>query len=153
MVPDTSEAYRANSRKFILEELRLIHPVLRWAVDHSPAGLWYPITEVARRYYQSSKQVSCQLRRLSDVIRDERVEVIDLLKVDTEGAEEEVLAGIDDEHWPRIRQAVVEVHRGPQSLASMEALLQSRGFSTCSQPVVPGVDHLHVVYARRGSPS
>ncbi len=108
-----------------------------------------PLCELLRRHYQASQQVTCQLRRLSDVIREEQLQVIDLLKVDTEGAEEDVLAGIDEEHWPLIRQAVVEVHQGPTSRDRMEAFLRNRGFQTVSEPVVPGVEHLHVVYATR----
>lgn len=151
MFPDLSADYKRNSRQFVLEEMRLVHPLLRWAVDVTPGWLWYPLTESLRRYYQSSKMVACQLRKLSDVIREEQVETIDLLKVDTEGAEEDVLAGIDAEHWPIIRQAVVEVHHGQESLVRMERLLQSHGFHTVSEPVVPGVEHLYVVYARRNA--
>ena len=149
MFPDQSADYKRNSRKFVLEEMRLFHPALRWAVDVTPNWFWFPVTESLRAYYQSTKTVTCQLRKLSDVIRDEQIEVIDLLKVDTEGAEEDVLAGIDDQHWPRIRQAVVEVHHGHASRIRMEELLQHHGFHTVSEPVIPGVEHLHVVYARR----
>lgn len=149
MFPDHSADYKKNSRQFVLEELRQFHTLLRTVIDVTPAWLWYPLTETLRAYYQSTKQVVCQLMRLSDVIRDQQIKVINLLKVDTEGAEEDVLAGIDDEHWPVIQQAVVEVHHGRESLARMEQLLQSRGFQTASEPVVPGVEHLFVVYARR----
>jgi FkbM family methyltransferase len=149
MFPDSSADYKRNSRQFVLEEIRNFHPALRWAVDCTPKWLWFLLTESLRAYYQSTKKVNCQLRRLSDVIREEQIEVIDLLKVDTEGAEEDVLAGIDADHWPRIRQAVVEVHHGPESLLRMQQLLQSHGFQTVSEPVVPGVEHLHVVYAKR----
>jgi FkbM family methyltransferase len=149
MYPDESPEYRSNSRQFVMEEMRLLHPVLRSLIDATPGWMWWPLTEALRRHYQSSRQVACQLRKISDVIREERIAVIDLLKVDTEGAEEHVLAGIDAEHWPMIRQAVVEVHHGLESLQRMEQLLQSHGFHTVSEPVVPGVEHLHVVYARR----
>lgn len=149
MFPDRSADYQKNSRQFVLEEMRLFHPLVRRAVDCTPAWCWFPLTEGLRRYYQSSKTVGCELRRLSDVIREENIAVIDLLKVDTEGAEEEVLSGIETDHWPRIRQAVVEVHHGRESLIRMEQLLQAHGFTTVSEPVVPGVEHLFVVYAHR----
>ena len=45
----------------------------------------------------------CPLHSLSDVIRRHDVRGIDLLKVDVQKSELEVLRGIDDEHWPRIR--------------------------------------------------
>ncbi|HXO35765.1 MAG TPA: amino acid adenylation domain-containing protein [Candidatus Acidoferrales bacterium] len=53
---------------------------------------------------------SCRLRRLSDVMREERVEHIDLLKIDVERAEWNVLQGIDADDWQKIDQVVLEVH-------------------------------------------
>ena len=52
----------------------------------------------------------CRLRRLSDVMREEGVERIDLLKIDVERAEEEVLGGIEEEDWEKIDQIVMEAH-------------------------------------------
>ncbi|HEU0302376.1 MAG TPA: FkbM family methyltransferase, partial [Longimicrobium sp.] len=51
--------------------------------------------------------MECRLRPLSAVIREEGVERIDLLKVDVQKAELDVLRGIADEDWPRIRQIVM----------------------------------------------
>ncbi len=53
---------------------------------------------------------SCRLRRLSDIMREEQVKHIDLLKVDVERSEWSVLQGIDAEDWPKINQVVLEVH-------------------------------------------
>ncbi|HEX8212536.1 MAG TPA: amino acid adenylation domain-containing protein [Longimicrobium sp.] len=68
------------------------------------------------------------LRTLSEVIRAEGVERIDLLKVDVEKAEEEVLAGIDADDWRRIRQVVVEVDERKGRLERITALLRAHGF-------------------------
>jgi len=53
---------------------------------------------------------------------------VDLVKIDVEGAEEEVLAGIGDADWPRIRQFVIEVHDVDGRLDRMTRLLEARGF-------------------------
>jgi len=50
------------------------------------------------------------VRRLSDVIREEKVERINLLKIDVEHGEQEALGGIDDEDWKKIDQIVLEVN-------------------------------------------
>ena len=152
MYPDSSDDFRRNSRRFVLEEIGARSSILRFLTAVTPAWLWYPITELVRRHYHATKEVTCQLRTLSDVINDLEIEWIDLLKVDTEGAEEDVLAGLEPWHWARIKQAVIEVHQGPASLKRMEQLLQQKGFDTSSEPVLPGVDHLHVVFARRKVP-
>ena len=52
----------------------------------------------------------CRLRRLSNVLREERIGNVGLLKIDAEGSEMDVLTGIDAEDWPRLRQIVIEVH-------------------------------------------
>ena len=53
---------------------------------------------------------ACRLRRLSDVMKEEGIERIDLLKIDVERAEEEVLGGIEEEDWEKIDQIVLEAH-------------------------------------------
>jgi len=52
----------------------------------------------------------CRLRKLSDVIDEVGVDVIDLLKIDVQRAEYDVLKGIADRHWPLIQQISMEVH-------------------------------------------
>ncbi|MEM7356272.1 MAG: FkbM family methyltransferase [Acidobacteriota bacterium] len=75
-----------------------------------------------------SETYSCQLVTLSEMIRRFRVERVDLLKIDVQKCELEVLQGLDDEHWPRIGQVVVEVHDKDGRVAELCALLESHGF-------------------------
>lgn len=82
-----------------------------------------------------AEQYECNLRRLSDVIAGEKLERIDLLKIDVQRAELDVLQGIDDADWPKIRQVVMEVHdaAGQQTegrLQEIASLLQRHGFET-----------------------
>lgn len=76
-----------------------------------------------------AESYECRLRRLSDVIADLGVTRIDLLKVDVQRAELDVLMGIDEADWPRVRQVVCEVHDKPTTstegrLATIKALLE-----------------------------
>ncbi|MBN8232595.1 amino acid adenylation domain-containing protein [Corallococcus macrosporus] len=96
-----------------------------------------------------------RLRRLSDVMREEGLGQVDLLKVDVQRAELDVLEGIDDEHWPGIRQVVMEVHdaRGHASegrAQAIERLLTARGFQVRVEqdPLLAGTDR-HNLYAWR----
>ena len=52
----------------------------------------------------------CQLTSLSDIIRENGIETIDLLKVDAEKSELDIIRGIADEDWPKIQQIVLEIH-------------------------------------------
>ena len=93
--------------------------------------------------------IECELRRLSDERRRLGVEHIDLLKVDVEGSELDVLAGIDDGDWPRIGQLVVEVHED-EDVAVIGELLSDRDYELAwesgEEIRVPGA---RLLFARR----
>ncbi len=96
----------------------------------------------------------CRLRTLSDVIADEQVDVIDLLKIDVEKSEMDVLAGIGDDDWAKIKQVVLEVHDLDGHLAQATALLDRHGFKvTVEQDPTLQQTGLHNLYAVRPSRS
>jgi amino acid adenylation domain-containing protein/FkbM family methyltransferase len=74
-------------------------------------------------------EMECRLRPLSAVIREEGIPRIDLLKVDVQKAEREVLDGLAEDDWPRIRQIVMEVHDVAGRLNEITRLLERRGFA------------------------
>jgi amino acid adenylation domain-containing protein/FkbM family methyltransferase len=98
----------------------------------------------------TSERVNCQLRTLSETIRENRIEQIDLLKVDVEKSELEVLAGIQEEDWHKIRQIVVEVHDTQGRLQKLTNLLEQRGYRvTVEQDNLLAETGLYNVYAVR----
>ena len=99
-VPDVEEE-KKNLRAIIENQERLGMTESAELADMSEAFL---DVRFAARIYE------VPLRRLSDVLREQEVDRIDLLKVDVQKAEEEVFNGIDPEHWPLVRQVVAEVH-------------------------------------------
>ncbi|WP_329453358.1 FkbM family methyltransferase (plasmid) [Streptomyces sp. NBC_01724] len=92
----------------------------------------------------------CRVLRLSDVLDKTGVSDVDLLKIDVQKAEADVLAGIDERHWPHIHQIVAEVHDIDGRLAELVHQLRTRGFHTVTDadPMSQGVG-LHYLYARR----
>jgi amino acid adenylation domain-containing protein/FkbM family methyltransferase len=96
--------------------------------------------------------VTAQLRTLSGVMATEGIERIDLLKVNVEKSELDVLLGIDDGDWPRIRQLVVEVDRR-EDLEPITDLLQRQGYEFLVEqdPLLRNTE-LCYVYAIRPSP-
>ncbi len=60
---------------------------------------------------------------------------IDFLKVDVEGAEWDVLLGIDDSLWAKIDQIIVEVHNleNDTRLETVKTLLRAKGFANVTQ--------------------
>jgi FkbM family methyltransferase len=149
MYPQGSTEYVKNSRQFVLDEIRNFNPILRTLVDRTPRLAWWPLAEMIRRYYRSAISVECQLRTVSSVVDEHNIDRIDYLKVDTEGAEMHVLKGIRPEHWPIIKQAVIEVHEGKPALRQVLNLLESNGFKAIVEQPCDLREHLHMVYARR----
>lgn len=80
--------------------------------------------------------IACPVRSLSAVIAEERIETIDLLKIVAEKSECRIVDGIGDDDWPRIRQAVVEVHDVDGRLPGLCARFRARGFrvATLQEP-------------------
>ncbi|MGR8931051.1 MAG: FkbM family methyltransferase [Gammaproteobacteria bacterium] len=88
------------------------------------------LRQMSRKFLGSTEAISCQVSTLSQVIREQRVKRIDLLKIDVEGAELDVIAGIEDGHWPLIGQITMEV--APANKAQLPAVfdrLRALGFA------------------------
>ena len=91
------------------------------------------ITKMLKMMYNPIK-VQCHLRPLSAIIKEQKIDRIDLLKMDAENYERQVVAGIDEEDWPKIRQISMEVHQhitgGQTLLKHFTELLHNHGFQT-----------------------
>jgi len=94
------------------------------------------------------QRIRARLRRLSDVIAEQAIERIDLLKINVEKSEREVLLGLSAGDWPKIRQMVIEVDRS-SSLEPITSLLARHGFDVLVEqdPLLRNTE-LHYVYAR-----
>ncbi|GLY40161.1 methyltransferase [Amycolatopsis sp. NBRC 101858] len=91
-----------------------------------------------------------RVRPLSPVLDEEGIDRIDLLKVDVEGAEHEVLRGIEERHWPLVRQAVVEVEGWAENRDRVREVFATRGFTVeaVQDPVQEAAD-IGMVFALR----
>jgi 31-O-methyltransferase len=92
-------------------------------------GVWLlerVVTQVQRRRVQ---RVECAVTTVSEAMRASGIVAVDLLKIDVEGAEWEVLQGVDEADWPRLRQVVIEVHNVGGRVGRVRELLESNGFA------------------------
>ena len=98
------------------------------------------------------ERVVCNLKTVSQVIREEGIERIDLLKIDVEKSELDVLAGIEEDDWTKIRQIVIEAHDVNGQLAKISQLLRGHGFDVIAEQdrYLRG-SSLYNVYASRNS--
>ena len=81
----------------------------------------------------SGEKIVCQLRTLSEIISEENIECIDLLKIDVEKSEADVLAGIAVDDWQKIRQIVIEAHDVDGQLGRLTQLLSDHGYSVIAE--------------------
>ncbi|MEW2086939.1 FkbM family methyltransferase [Streptomyces sp. NPDC005283] len=97
-------------------------------------------------------EFTARLRPLSDVIREQNIERIDLIKIDVQKSERQVIDGIADEDWPKIQQMVLEAHDADGEVARLVQLLQDRGFTATAEQdeLYVGTD-IHNIYAVRGA--
>lgn len=76
----------------------------------------------------SQEETLCRIRTLSSIIKDEKIKQIDLLKIDVEKAEWDVLMGIEEQDWSKIRQLIIEVHDSNGQLRTIKLLLEQKGY-------------------------
>jgi amino acid adenylation domain-containing protein/FkbM family methyltransferase len=89
-----------------------------------------------------------QVRTISDVIKEHEVKQIDLLKIDVEKSELDVLKGIDEEDWAKVKQLVVETHDLNGQMDEIMQLLAKHGFRiTVEQDPILKDTGIYNVYA------
>jgi FkbM family methyltransferase len=96
-----------------------------------------------------SRPVAATVWTVSSAMRRLNVATLDWLKIDVEGAELDVLRGVERADWPRIRRVLLEAENAEQERQA-RALLESVGFEveTRDNPVFAGHD-LKMMFASR----
>ncbi|MEA5554215.1 FkbM family methyltransferase [Anabaena cylindrica UHCC 0172] len=87
------------------------------------------VENLYQHLFAEKTQIKCAIRTLSSVIEELKIESIDLLKIDVEGEEYEVLKGIEEKHWSKIKQIIGEFHDKAGRLEKVKTLLSKHGFT------------------------
>ncbi len=126
--PDDSQQQRDLMKKLALENLRDAPGFIRW-LHLLPVWMRSHILNYKINKAFQAKQVTCQLKTISEIIREYNVEKIDLLKIDVERSELDVLLGIDTQDWHKIKQVVLEVHDLNNRIQKVKNLLKQNGLA------------------------
>lgn len=126
---------------------------LRWVLRWLPPSLRRRLMRaLVARSFRDVENVQCEIRTVSDIVREYDVKRIDLLKVDVEKAELEVLHGIAASDWPKVQQVVMEVHDLDGRLQAITDLLKGNGLGNViaeQEPALRG-SNVYALYAARG---
>ena len=95
------------------------------------------VRDAIEKILASAVKVRCQFETLSEVISQENIRSIALLKLDAELADWQILNGVKAQDWQRIRQVAMEVHL-ESDLAPISQFFSERDFSKVSVKKLKG---------------
>jgi hypothetical protein len=96
----------------------------------------------------NTKKISVPAKSLSVIIEENKLDKIDLLKLDCEGSEYDIIYNTDRAVFLKIGMMVIEVHqidKEQNNLASLDHYLQSLGYETRTLPVQEGSFYLEAI--------
>lgn len=97
-----------------------------------PKFLRKAVVKAGLKNMYKEELIDCSLRTMSDIISENEINRIDLLKIDAENYEWQVLNGIKGEDWHKIKQISMEVHThikgGENLLKDIIAMLKEKEF-------------------------
>ncbi len=131
------------------ESLPVLGVPISWVIAALPKGRigWF-----VSRQIMGFEEVKAKIETLDDVLTREKVERVDLLKIDVEGPELEVLRGLGPRTWPRVKQVVMETHNRDGRQDEIEKLLKTNGLSSiqivAQKTIDNGLDSIVIVAGR-----
>lgn len=131
MCPDDSDEQYQRAIDFTLNVFDQ-HPnrVLATLLGYLPHFARVAIAKVIMKHHGRHQTIRCELTSIGDILKDHSINEVDYLKVDAEGAEIEILNAVSRDDWLRIKQVVVETHRGNDAMNQVEQILRNQGFET-----------------------
>jgi FkbM family methyltransferase len=157
--PVLSTAYPAPQADIEVLKEAVLNNIMH--LDEAPLAVrclwWLPhflraaVVRAALKRVLRAKSVTCHMKTLSQVVRDHCVDKIDLLKIDVEKAELDILRGVEDPDWPKIKKIVIDVHDFDGRLETVTQLLLEQGLTriTVEQPVTLRGSSVYTVFAAR----
>ncbi|ELR98250.1 FkbM family methyltransferase [Gloeocapsa sp. PCC 73106] len=149
--PEDSSELKEQMKQAATRNIKYAGEAFRWLRWFPPFLRKLLIKNSLEKAFQV-ELVTCQLRTVSDIIREQNIERIDLLKIDAEKSELNVLLGIAAQDWQKIQQVVVEVHDLEGRLDKITTLLREKGLTEIKveQEAVLNNSNIFNLYAWRG---
>lgn len=147
--PDSFAYLRYNADSNGLENLRCFNCAV--SDRQEPVTLFLSkagsgVYSIYGRKHSSGEMIRVPSTRLADILSENRLVSVDLLKMDCEGAEYEILYGASPEVLARVRRIAVEAHRiHDHSEGELASFLMRHGFRV-------SLPSRHILYAEQSIP-
>lgn len=105
--------------------------------------------EAADARFGVTQTTDVTIERLSSFLDKYPNMQVDLVKVDVEGAELDVIRGIDESHWAMIRNIVIETWEPSGHRGEIERLLESKGFDVSRSEAEWAPGQFYMIRGRR----
>ena len=150
--PDESKAFRRSISSILLGKPEELPTSVRDKINRVPHFLRSFIINLKLINNLKSETVICQLKTISQVVQEQNIQQIDLLKIDVEKSELDVLLGIDKQDWDKVRQIVIEAHDVDNRIEDIERLLSKHNFNKIiveQEPLLEKSEYFNIYAMRR----
>ena len=150
--PDESKAFRKSISSILLGKPEELPASVRNQINRVPQFLRSFILNLKLSDNLKSETVTCQLKTISQVVQEQNIQQIDLLKIDVEKSELDVLLGIDEQDWGKVKQIVIEAHDIDNRIDRLKTLLSKHDFKkiVVEQESLLEKSEYFNIYAMRG---
>lgn len=150
--PDESKAFRKSISSILLGKPEELPASVRNQINRIPQFLRSFILNLKLSDNLKSETVTCQLKTISQIVQEQNIQQIDLLKIDVEKSELDVLLGIDEQDWGKVKQIVIEAHDIDNRIDRLKTLLAKHNFKKIvveQEPLLEKSEYFNI-YALRG---
>ena len=150
--PDESKAFRKSISSIMLGKPEELPASVRNQINRVPQFLRSFILNLKLSDNLKSETVTCQLKTISQVVQEQNIQQIDLLKIDVEKSELDVLLGIDEQDWGKVKQIVIEAHDIDNRIDRLKTLLSKHDFKKIvveQEPLLEKSEYFNIYAMRR----
>lgn len=144
-------AFRKSIGSIMLRNIDELPSSVKKELVKVPKFLRPLVLKLKLRKALKTKIVQSRLKTVSQVIEQYNLEQIDLMKIDVENSEYDVLKGICEQDWEKIKQIVIETHDLDRRVEKIKTMLSSYGFNKIvieQEPLLENTEYFNI-YAMR----
>ena len=151
MFPESAKSFRQSVSSIMLSNIAELPSSVSQELGKLPQFLRPLVLNLKLRQALKSQTVKSKLKTVSQVIQEQNIAKIDLLKIDVERSELNVLLGIQPQDWQKIKQVAIEAHDIENRIDRISALLSEQNFDRIvveQEPLLEKSEYFNI-YATR----